>query len=313
LPGLIWRPISRDDLAAVVDLARACLRVDGGLPFLFMPEVLQGRFFPDTPGAGIGAFDAGQRLGACVTVHLDEDGATQRATLTGYVRPDLRRRGLGAYLMRWGQTQAQTLFTEPAVDQRVLRIATESLTEPAHLLYLAHGYAPESEDWIMRRDLRLPLPAQPLPEGVTLATWAPETAGQFFQAYHAAFLERPGFPNPSAEQWIDGVNGNDLVTEWTLLAREGDQPLGFVIGALGDLTASPPDGYVVQIGVVPEARRRGLASALIVEALRRMQAAGAPSADLQVHTNNPGAIQAYAGLGFVTIARRVRYERPAEQ
>jgi ribosomal protein S18 acetylase RimI-like enzyme len=167
----------------------------------------------------------------------------------------------------------------------------------------------------MRRDLRQPLPVtgHPLPEGVTLATWGPETAGQFFQAYQAAFRGNPGFPNPSAQEWIDGVNGNDLMTEWTLLGQEGDQPLGFVIGSLGDLTANPPDGFLVQIGVVPEARRRGLASALIVEALRRIQATGAPSADLQVYPDNPAAVETYTRLGFVTIARRVRYERPAEQ
>src|SRR5207248_1138143 len=102
LPGLVWRPIGRDDLAAIVDLARACLRADGGLTFLFEPDVVQDRFFPDTPGAGIGAFDPDQHLGACVTVHLDRDVSPQRATLAGYVRPDLRRRGLGTYLMRWG-------------------------------------------------------------------------------------------------------------------------------------------------------------------------------------------------------------------
>ncbi len=314
LPGLVWRPIGRDDLAALVDLARACLRADGGLPFLFEPDVVQGRFFPDTPGAGIGAFDLDQRLGACLTVHRYGDPSPQQVTLTGYVRPDLRRRGLGTYLMRWGQAQAQALFTEAASGQRLLRIATESLTEPAHRLYLAHGFASVSEDWIMRRDLQQPLPpaGHPLPEGMTFATWQPDVAQQFFQAYHAAFRGNPGFPNPSAEQWIDGVNGNDLVTEATLLVREGDQPLGFVIGAL-DLTGDPPGGFVAQIGVVPEARRRGVASALLVESLRRMQAAGAPYADLQVYADNPGAIQAYAGVGFVTFGRRARYERPAEQ
>jgi len=314
LPGLIWRPIGRDDLAAVVDLARACLRADGGLTWLFVPDVIQTRIFPDTPGAGMGAFDADQRLGACITAHLDKDTSPPRATLAGYVRPDLRRRGLGAYLMRWGQAQAQALFAAAAVDERLLRVATESLTEPAHRLYLAHGFALESEDWIMRRDLGQPLPptGHPLPEGMTFATWAPETAGQFFQAYHATFRDRPGFPNPSAEQWIDGVNDKDLVPEWTLLVREGAQPLGFVIGSLGDLTVSPPDGYVVQIGVVPAARRRGLASALLAESLRRMQAAGAPWVDLQVYADNPGAIQAYARLGFVTFGRRARYERIAE-
>jgi ribosomal protein S18 acetylase RimI-like enzyme len=44
-----------------------------------------------------------------------------------------------------------------------------------------------------------------------------------------------------------------------------------------------------------------------------MQAAGAPWADLTVHTNNPGAIQTYAELGFVTIGRRARYERILEK
>jgi ribosomal protein S18 acetylase RimI-like enzyme len=96
------------------------------------------------------------------------------------------------------------------------------------------------------------------------------------------------------------------------LARAGDVPLGFIIGNI-DLTGSPPGGYVRQIGVVPAACRRGLDSALMVESLRRMQAAGAPCADLTVHVNNPGAIQAYAGLGYGTIGRRAHYERIGEQ
>ena len=164
----------------------------------------------------------------------------------------------------------------------------------------------------MRRDLHQLLPDQPLADGVTLTAWQPEVAEQFLQAYHAAFRERPGYPGWSAAGWITRVTENDLVPEWSLLARAGDMPLGFIIGNI-DLISSPPGGYVWQIGVVPTARRRGLASALMVETLRRMQAAGAPCADLTVHTNNPGAIQAYAGLSFVTIGRRARYEWIAER
>jgi ribosomal-protein-alanine N-acetyltransferase len=68
----------------------------------------------------------------------------------------------------------------------------------------------------------------------------------------------------------------------------------------------------MQIGVIPTQRRRGLGSGLIVETMRRMQAAGAVSVYLVVHVNNPGAIQTYTDLGFVTIGRRARYERIME-
>jgi hypothetical protein len=43
-----------------------------------------------------------------------------------------------------------------------------------------------------------------------------------------------------------------------------------------------------------------------------MLAAGALSVLLNVHLNNPGAIEAYAQLGFVTVGRRARYERVAD-
>ena len=68
-------------------------------------------------------------------------------------------------------------------------------------------------------------------------------------------------------------------------------------------------GYVMQVGVIPTMRRRGLASGLIVEAMRRMRAAGAAAVLIAVNINNPGAIQAYSQLGFTTIGRRARYER----
>lgn len=310
--GLLWRPMTRDDLPELIELAKASYRSDGGLNFLFEPEEITSRFFPDESGVAIGALNADQQLVACNTITLSSDSSTQRAMSVGHVRPDMRGRGLGSYLMHWSQAQAKALLAGAITDQRLLRIRTESLTDPAHRMYLAHGYKSVFDELVMRRDLRQPLPDQPLPDGVTLTTWQPEVAEEFYQAYYAAFRERPGFPGFSAAEWIGRVTGDDYIPEWSLLARAEGVPLGFVIGNT-NLTATPPNGYVWQIGVVPAARRRGLASALLVETMRRMQAAGAPWADLTVHTNNPGAIQAYAGIGFVTVGRRARYERNLER
>ncbi len=308
LAGLAWRQITRDDLAALVDLASACFLADGGLHFLFEPESISGRFFPDAPDAAIGAFAPDGRLAACATVHLDGDSGSQHAMLVGHVQPDLRGQGIGTYLIRWGQMQTQSLLAGSVNNQPALQIATESLTESAHRLYLAHGFENVSTSLVMRRDLHLALPNCPLRPGVTLMSWQPGLADQFFQAYDASFRERPGFPGWTAAEWVDSWTTDNFRPEWSLLARAGNVPLGFLTAA-----AYPPHGFVVQVGVIPTQRRRGLGSALMVETMRRMAAAGAASIQLTVYVNNPGAIRAYEELGFATVGRRARYEQIAGQ
>ena len=307
LGGLFWRPITRDDLTELVDLAKTCYLSDGGLNFMVEQKEIISRFFPGMPGAAIGALNAGGQLVACNSVTVSGDLRLLWATVAGYVRPDMRGRGLGTYLMRWGQVQARSLLAGNAADQKLMRIATESLTGPAHRLYLAQGFEPVFEELVMRRDLHQPLPDQSLPEDVTLTAWQPAVTEEFYRAYHAAFRERPGFPGWSSAEWIAQVKDDDLKPEWSLLARAGGAPQGFVIG-YAILMTDPPGGYIWQIGVAPALRRRGLGTALLVETMRRMQAAGAPWADLTVNINNPGAIQTFAGLGFMKIGQRARYE-----
>ena len=309
LAGLIWQAITRDDLAALVELAGTCHLADGGLAFMNEPGNLKSRYFPDAPGAAIGAFAADEHLVACATVHLARESDTERAIIVGQVRPKLRNRGIGTYLMRWSQVQAQALFTVATVDKRLLQVATESLTESASRLYHAHGFESVDEQLVMRRDLHLPLPDRPLPRDVTITSWQPALANQFFQAYEASFRERPGFPGLSATEWIFRRTDDDNVKpEWSLLARAGEVPLGFLTAG-----TEHPGGFVVQIGVIPGQRRRGLGSALMVEAMRRMRAAGETATQLTVNVNNPGAIQTYVQLGFATIGRRARYERIAQR
>lgn len=117
LGGLIWRSISRDDLAEVIDLSGACFLSDGGLHFLFEPDEILSRFFPDALGAAIGAFAADKQLVACNTIYLPRDTDLRRATIVGHVRPDLRSRGIGTYLMRWSLVQAQAMLAGADASQ----------------------------------------------------------------------------------------------------------------------------------------------------------------------------------------------------
>ena len=131
LPGLSWRAIGRDDLPAVVELAADCHKSDGGFGFLFVPDFILERYFPDQPEAATGAFDRNNRLAACSTVHIDSDSENHPAKIVGLVSPNWRNQGIGTYLMRWSQAQALSLLEQTASDHSELKIATESLTESA--------------------------------------------------------------------------------------------------------------------------------------------------------------------------------------
>jgi mycothiol synthase len=308
---LTWRPIGQNDLESILELSQRCYAADGGIGFLFDRDSLQSRYLPDEPGSGIGAYAPDGRLEACARVSINGDPGRQRARIVGQVRPEARGRGIGTALMQWSQEQAQAWLAGVSEPRKVMEIATESLSESAHHLYLAHGFTSVFEELVMERDLHLPLPECPLPQGVSMVNWQPELAEQFFQAYQAAFRERPGFPGFSAAEWIAQVTENDHKPAWSLLGRVNGKPAGFVIGNI-DLSKEPPGGHIWQVGVIPAQRRRGLASALLVESMRRMQADGVSPVLLTVHVNNPGAIKAYARIGFVTVGRRARYERRME-
>ncbi|MEO6062564.1 MAG: GNAT family N-acetyltransferase [Thermoflexales bacterium] len=306
--GLRWRPITRDDLAALVALAAECYLTDGGLASMNEPDNLLNRYLRDEASSGIGAFAADASLVACVSVRVARDSETARAICVGQVLPALRDRGIGAYLLRWSEAKARTLFAAAAADKRVLQVATESLSGSADHLYRSRGFASVFEERVMRRSLDLPLPERVMPPGVTITSWQPALAELFFRAYEASFRDRPGFPWRTGVEWISvTADDDDFKPEWSLLAQAGGEPVGFLTADRGNLS-----GYVAQVGVTPGLRRRGLGSALVVEAMRRMREAGARVVHLTVNVNNPGAAQVYVNLGFDFVGRRARYERTAD-
>jgi mycothiol synthase len=68
--------------------------------------------------------------------------------------------------------------------------------------------------------------------------------------------------------------------------------------------------HIGQLGVLRPARGRGIASSLIIAALRAGAAAGCDTAGLQVDTENPtGALGLYRRLGFTPVRTRVQWAR----
>jgi [ribosomal protein S18]-alanine N-acetyltransferase len=105
--------------------------------------------------------------------------------------------------------------------------------------------------------------------------------------------------------WLvrDGVEGN-LPTVRYLVAEVHDEVVGYAVASFaGDIAE------LQRIGVTPEARRTGVATALVDEVVAEAPGTGADRLLLEVRDDNAGALAFYAARGFIEIDRRPRYYR----
>jgi ribosomal-protein-alanine N-acetyltransferase len=85
-----------------------------------------------------------------------------------------------------------------------------------------------------------------------------------------------------------------------------EEPAGEMAGLLA-ATLAAGEAEVQNLAVVPEKRRRGLASGLLAAALERLSAAGAKSVWLEVRESNQEAIAFYERHSFRRAGRRPGY------
>lgn len=118
-------------------------------------------------------------------------------------------------------------------------------------------------------------------------------------AVHA--IERAAFRDPWSLRQLAACLSADTLF---LVAHRAAQVLGYVI-----VRIAADEGELLNVAVVPAARRQGIGRALIRAALAAAGARGARTVYLEVRESNLGARQLYAGEGFEMIGRRRGYYR----
>jgi [ribosomal protein S18]-alanine N-acetyltransferase len=96
---------------------------------------------------------------------------------------------------------------------------------------------------------------------------------------------------------IRGASGHLAVS-----AEEGIA--AFIVDLIG-----PDDAEILTLGVVPSARRRGLARALIADLGKRARHRGVRRILLEVAADNHAAISLYGSIGFILLGERPGYYR----
>ena len=119
-----------------------------------------------------------------------------------------------------------------------------------------------------------------------------------------AELEKQCFHAPWSEKMLREELGGGI-----FLVAEQD---GEVQGYVGCQTVLD-EGYITNVAVSPDFRRRGAARLLIAELIARAKEKGLAFVTLEVRESNAPAIALYAGVGFAPVGTRKNfYSNPAE-
>ncbi len=115
-----------------------------------------------------------------------------------------------------------------------------------------------------------------------------------------AELEKLCFSDPWSEKSIASELDNSL-SLWLVYEENGA-----VLGYVGSQSV-PPESDMMNLAVAPQARKQGIAQALVQELMQVLHSRGMESLTLEVRVSNAPAIKLYTKLGFEIIGRRPRY------
>ena len=117
-----------------------------------------------------------------------------------------------------------------------------------------------------------------------------------------AEIEKQCFTTAWSENSIASELNNDLAL-W-LVAEED----GVVVGYVGSQTVFP-ETDMMNVAVIPERRREGIAEVLIDSLIIELKRIGSSSLTLEVRASNLPAVSLYEKMGFHQVGRRPNYYR----
>lgn len=220
----------------------------------------------------------------------------------GIVDPSHHGRGVGGFLIDAMEARAD----ERAGDHPVLRFSASADDAPAQDLALGRGFRLVRRFVHMERSLT-DLPEAPVPDGVTIAVYERGRDDHaLFDAKEAAFAGHFGHEPDDFERWLRRLESMETFSpDGVFIAWQGDGALGLV-----DTFRAGDVGWIAELGVRPEARGRGIGSALLVRGFERLASLGLERARLNVDAENEtGAVRLYERHGM-TVRREWRvYEK----
>ena len=169
------------------------------------------------------------------------------------------------------------------------------------------GFRRTKPDVHMVCPLAAPLPAPSVPQGYTVRSSAgldevvARAAAQYGAFGSSAPVER------YIERFSRFMRSPVYDPHWDVVAADPDGQIGAFCIAWPDLLNKV--GLFEPVGTHPDFQRRGLGKAVMLEALRRLQAAGMVQAIVSTPADNLPAVKLYEAVGFETVQQLWMYEK----
>jgi mycothiol synthase len=315
--GLTVRPLTTDDVPAVAAVLAASEHLDDTGEYPDAADLVEwwtgwgidydrdGVAVCDPAGLVVGFASAG-------TARTFRDRFP--VYLEGRVRPDHRGKGAGWALLDWQLARGAEIHAERHPEAPARLTVSVPATMPS-LEGLVRRAGLTAERWY--RQMTRPLtdvPRTPAVRGVELVPFSWDRDDEVRRAHNAAFTEHHGSSERDPASWQTLFTGQRAFRpDLSVLAVADGAVVGYVLAYVFEADTAATGKRQTnfgQIGVLPDARGRGLATAVIVEALRLGAAAGCVEAGLDVDTGNvTGARRLYEKLGFTTSRTSVSWAR----
>lgn len=315
--GLTVRPLRPDDADAVAALLAAAEPVDhtgdhpdaADLTELWVNELVDlehdGRLVQHRDGTVVGYATtfAPPTFRDAYGVHLQ-----------GRVHPGWRGQGIGRALLAWQLDRGAELHATRHPDAPA-RLTATVYTSQTSLEALLRRAGLEQLRWFFHMERPLAgLPERRIVDGVRLLPFTWDRDEDVRHAHNAAFTDHYGSSERDAVSWQVMFTGmRAFRPHLSVLAVLGGDVVGYALAYVRESDARVSGSrqcYFGQIGVVPQARGRGLSKAIIIEALHAAAAADCRTAGLEVDSeNSAGALGLYESLGFAASHTQVSWSR----